>query len=140
MSNEWFARPVLFVADIDIAIEFYEKQLGFSRAWRYEEERKAYVAQVERQDVHFLWRPYLPLGKLVLLEGDPSAGKTFLALAIASRVTRGRSFRDADDHLRLGRATDWRGKPVCSYGGQVAVAGDRACLEEALVALRRSAK
>jgi histidinol phosphatase-like enzyme (inositol monophosphatase family) len=39
-----------------------------------------------------------------------------------------------------GLVTDWRGKPVGSYGGQVAVAGDRACLEEALVALRRSAK
>jgi histidinol phosphatase-like enzyme (inositol monophosphatase family) len=39
-----------------------------------------------------------------------------------------------------GLVTDWRGQPVGAYGGQVAVAGDRACLEEALVALRRSAK
>jgi histidinol phosphatase-like enzyme (inositol monophosphatase family) len=39
-----------------------------------------------------------------------------------------------------GVVTDWRGQPVGPNGGQVAVAGDRACLEEALVALRRSAK
>jgi histidinol phosphatase-like enzyme (inositol monophosphatase family) len=39
-----------------------------------------------------------------------------------------------------GLVTDWRGKPVGQHGGQVAVAGDRACLDEALVALRRSAK
>jgi histidinol phosphatase-like enzyme (inositol monophosphatase family) len=39
-----------------------------------------------------------------------------------------------------GLVTDWRGQPVGRNGGQVAVAGDRACLEEALVALRRSAK
>jgi histidinol phosphatase-like enzyme (inositol monophosphatase family) len=39
-----------------------------------------------------------------------------------------------------GLVTDWRGRPVGPNGGQVAVAGDRACLEEALVALRRSAK
>jgi histidinol phosphatase-like enzyme (inositol monophosphatase family) len=39
-----------------------------------------------------------------------------------------------------GVVTDWRGQPVGSHGGQVAIAGDRACLEEALVALRRSAK
>jgi histidinol phosphatase-like enzyme (inositol monophosphatase family) len=39
-----------------------------------------------------------------------------------------------------GLVTDWRGRPLGSNGGQVAVAGDRACLEEALVALRRSAK
>jgi histidinol phosphatase-like enzyme (inositol monophosphatase family) len=38
-----------------------------------------------------------------------------------------------------GVVTDWRGQPVGAHGGQVAVAGDRACLEEALVALRRSA-
>jgi fructose-1,6-bisphosphatase/inositol monophosphatase family enzyme len=38
-----------------------------------------------------------------------------------------------------GLVTDWRGEPVGDHGGQVAIAGDRACLEEALVALRRSA-
>jgi histidinol phosphatase-like enzyme (inositol monophosphatase family) len=39
-----------------------------------------------------------------------------------------------------GIVTDWRGNPVGDHGGQVAIAGDRACLDEALVALRRSAK
>ncbi|RAK58898.1 histidinol-phosphatase [Phenylobacterium hankyongense] len=38
-----------------------------------------------------------------------------------------------------GLVTDWRGQPVGDHGGQIAIAGDRACLEEALVALRRSA-
>jgi histidinol phosphatase-like enzyme (inositol monophosphatase family) len=39
-----------------------------------------------------------------------------------------------------GLVTDWRGEPVGAAAGQVAIAGDPACLEEALVALRRSAK
>jgi len=39
-----------------------------------------------------------------------------------------------------GLVTDWRGAPVGSEGGQIAIAGDRACLDEALVALKRSAK
>lgn len=39
-----------------------------------------------------------------------------------------------------GMVTDWRGDPVGQNGGQIAIAGDRACLDEALVALRRSAK
>ena len=47
--NEWFARPVLFVADVDRSIDFYVNQLGFTKGWRYEEEGKALVAQVERQ-------------------------------------------------------------------------------------------
>jgi histidinol phosphatase-like enzyme (inositol monophosphatase family) len=38
-----------------------------------------------------------------------------------------------------GHTTDWRGEPVGQHGGQIAVAGDRACLDEALVALRRAA-
>lgn len=38
-----------------------------------------------------------------------------------------------------GLVTDWRGEPVGGHGGQVAIAGDRACLDEALIALRRSA-
>ena len=39
-----------------------------------------------------------------------------------------------------GLVTNWRGQPVGQNGGQIAIAGDRACLDEALVALRRSAK
>src|SRR5262245_34759978 len=48
MSNEWYARPVLFVADIDNSVDFYVKQLGFTQAWRYAEAGKPWVAQVER--------------------------------------------------------------------------------------------
>jgi histidinol phosphatase-like enzyme (inositol monophosphatase family) len=39
-----------------------------------------------------------------------------------------------------GMVTNWRGQPVGSNGGQVAIAGDRVVLDEALVALKRSAK
>lgn len=38
-----------------------------------------------------------------------------------------------------GRVTDWRGAPVGAFGGQVVIAGDSACLEAALVALRAAA-
>jgi histidinol phosphatase-like enzyme (inositol monophosphatase family) len=39
-----------------------------------------------------------------------------------------------------GLVTDWRGAPIGTDGGQMVIAGDRACLDEALVALKRSAK
>jgi catechol 2,3-dioxygenase-like lactoylglutathione lyase family enzyme len=48
MSDKWYTRPVLFVSDIDKSVGFYVKQLGFKQDWRYEEEGRAYVAQVER--------------------------------------------------------------------------------------------
>lgn len=38
-----------------------------------------------------------------------------------------------------GLVTDWRGRPIGREGGQMAIAGDRALLDEALVALRRAA-
>jgi histidinol phosphatase-like enzyme (inositol monophosphatase family) len=38
-----------------------------------------------------------------------------------------------------GLVTDWRGEPIGREGGQMALAGDRALLDEALVALKRAA-
>jgi uncharacterized glyoxalase superfamily protein PhnB len=49
MSNQWYARPVLFVADTDKSVDFYVKELRFTQSWRYSEEGKAVVAQVARQ-------------------------------------------------------------------------------------------
>jgi uncharacterized glyoxalase superfamily protein PhnB len=46
--SDWFARPVLFVADIERAVDFYVKQLGFTHPWRHVEEGKPVVGQVER--------------------------------------------------------------------------------------------
>ena len=39
-----------------------------------------------------------------------------------------------------GLVTDWRGERIGRNGGQMAIVGDRRCLDEALVALRRAAK
>ena len=47
--TEWFARPVLHVADVEASLLFYVNRLGFTSPWRYEEDGRAYVAQVERQ-------------------------------------------------------------------------------------------
>lgn len=49
MSDKWYSRPVLFVADIDKSVDFYGKQLGFTQPWRYEDDGKAFIAQVDRQ-------------------------------------------------------------------------------------------
>src|SRR5215469_2792012 len=46
--QDWFARPVLHVADVEASLRFYLDGLGFTSPWRYEEEGKTDVAQVER--------------------------------------------------------------------------------------------
>ncbi|MGH9523852.1 MAG: VOC family protein [Terriglobales bacterium] len=47
--TDWFARPVLHVADVEAALLFYVERLGFTSPWRYEEEGRPRVAQVDRR-------------------------------------------------------------------------------------------
>jgi len=47
--TDWFARPVLHVTDVEVSLRFYVEQLGFTCPWRFDEEGRAYVAQVDRQ-------------------------------------------------------------------------------------------
>lgn len=47
------------------------------------------LADVNPTEVEWLWKPYIPRGKLTILEGDPEVGKTWLSLAIAAAITQG---------------------------------------------------
>jgi catechol 2,3-dioxygenase-like lactoylglutathione lyase family enzyme len=47
--TDWFARPVLHVSDVEASLRFYVDRLGFTCPWRYDEDGRAYVAQVDRQ-------------------------------------------------------------------------------------------
>ena len=62
------------------------------------------LSDVEPEDVRWLWNPYIPLGKLTSLEGDPAVGKTWLALQIAAIISNGHSFPSMDGVARDGRA------------------------------------
>lgn len=39
--------------------------------------------------VRWLWEPYLPRGRLAILDGDPGVGKSLLTIDIAARLSRG---------------------------------------------------
>jgi len=45
------------------------------------------LSDIEPEEVSWLWEPYLPQGKLTLIEGDPGTGKTWVSLAICARLT-----------------------------------------------------
>lgn len=47
--TDWFARPVLHVMDVEASLRFYIDRLGFTSPWRYEENGRVHVAQVDRQ-------------------------------------------------------------------------------------------
>ena len=47
------------------------------------------LEDVAVEPVRWLWYPYIPLGKLTIIHGDPGEGKTTLALWIAAACSRG---------------------------------------------------
>jgi hypothetical protein len=47
------------------------------------------LADVQPHPVAFLWQPYVPLGKLTLLDGDPGQGKSWVTAALAAAGSRG---------------------------------------------------
>jgi RecA-family ATPase len=54
-----------------------------------EQELDVCMADVAPQEVEWLIEPYIPLGKLTIVEGDPDEGKSFAMLAIAAAITKG---------------------------------------------------
>lgn len=50
------------------------------------------MEDIEVEDIRWLWKPYIPLGKITILQGDPGLGKTFLATQLAAIVSNGKSF------------------------------------------------
>jgi catechol 2,3-dioxygenase-like lactoylglutathione lyase family enzyme len=59
-TTEWFARPVLLVADIHRTIDFYVNRLGFTESWRHENDGKALVAQADRQGCALIFSSQWP--------------------------------------------------------------------------------
>ena len=47
------------------------------------------MADVQSQEVRWLWYPFIPYGKLTIIQGDPGDGKTTLVLNLAARLSRG---------------------------------------------------
>lgn len=50
------------------------------------------LADVASEKVSWVWWPYIPRGKLTLLEGDPGLGKSWLTMAMASHLSTRRRF------------------------------------------------
>ena len=38
------------------------------------------MSDVQQTAVHWLWYPYIPFGKLTILQGNPGEGKTYFAM------------------------------------------------------------
>ncbi|MBR5512978.1 MAG: AAA family ATPase [Ruminococcus sp.] len=45
--------------------------------------------EIQSSSTQWLWEPYIPLGKITIIQGDPGEGKTSLMLSLATVLSRG---------------------------------------------------
>ncbi len=89
--TDWFARPVLHVADVETSLGFYMNLLGFTSPWRYDEEGRARVAQVDRQGCALILSDMWPekIGKglmFISLNVEPATREAATAAVDALRA------------------------------------------------------
>lgn len=53
-----------------------------------------YYSSVTEKEVEWLWYPYIPYGKLTLIQGDPGEGKSTFILNVVALVTKGEDMPD----------------------------------------------
>lgn len=47
------------------------------------------MADIQSQEIEWLWYPFIPYGKLTIIQGDPGDGKTTLVLNLAAKLSKG---------------------------------------------------
>jgi len=48
------------------------------------------MSDIETEQVHWLWYPFIPYGKVTIIQGDPGEGKTSFVLAMIALLTTGK--------------------------------------------------
>ena len=45
------------------------------------------MSEIEAQEIKWLWYPFIPYGKLTIVQGDPGDGKTTMILNLAAQLS-----------------------------------------------------
>ena len=104
--TDWFARPVLHVKDVEASLRFYVNQLGFTSPWRYDEDGRAHVAQVDGLGCALILADTWPekAGKglmFISLNLEPEAQVAALDALRAELEAKGISVKDGSWGYRL---------------------------------------
>lgn len=54
------------------------------------------MSNVEVEEVKWVWYPYIPYGKVTIIQGDPGEGKTTFILSLISLLTNGKPLPEAE--------------------------------------------
>ena len=90
MNQKFYARPVLFVSDMDRTLDFYVNRLGFTQSWRYEE-GGGFVAEAKRQGCVLIFSTQWPdkVGKgLMFISLDIDAPRDRLKAEVTAGLDR----------------------------------------------------
>ena len=74
----------------DIPNRNYFKSIVLKEPTKPETVKIIRMSDVELTPVEWLWKPYLPFGKLSVLQGNPGEGKTYFAMHLAAACTNGK--------------------------------------------------
>ena len=107
--TEWFARPVMHVSSVEASLRFYVDRLGFTVPWRFEEDGRVRVAQVDRQSCALIlsdqWAEKAGKGLMFIsLNVEPETHEAAVAALDALRSeleARGVDVKDGDWGYRL---------------------------------------
>lgn len=56
------------------------------------------MSEVQSQEIEWLWYPFIPYGKLTIIQGDPSDGKTTMVLNLAAKLSKGEAL---DENMKV---------------------------------------
>ncbi len=51
--------------------------------------------EIQAEEIKWLWKPYIPFGKLTIIQGDPGEGKTTFVLRLAAQLSQGKGFDES---------------------------------------------
>ena len=58
-----------------------------------------YYSSVTSQEVEWLWYPFIPYGRITVIQGDPGEGKTTFVLHLAARLSTGQPLPECETAL-----------------------------------------
>jgi catechol 2,3-dioxygenase-like lactoylglutathione lyase family enzyme len=108
---DWFARAVFHVADVEASLRFYIDRLGFTSPWRYDEQGKPRVAQVDRQGCAVIlsdqWLEKVGKGLLFIsLNAEPSRQAAALDALRAEFEANGAAVKEGSWGFRILMVSD----------------------------------
>ena len=56
------------------------------------------MSEVQSQEIEWLWYPFIPYGKLTIIQGDPGDGKTTIVLNLAAKLSKGEAL---DENMKV---------------------------------------